>query len=222
MIRKLVKTRDESYTLFVPELDEHYHSIHGAIQESLHIFIQAGLRYLAGKQKSISVLEVGFGTGLNAILSLIEAERQQLSLNYCGIEKYPLLEHEYSLLEYHQHIEHPKASEWFNGLHQTNWGTKQSLNPHFELTKLRADLKTFASSAEFDLIYFDAFAPSAQADLWTTEIFKKMYGALKPEGVLVTYCVKGIVKRAIQEVGFTVEKLPGPPGKREMLRAHKS
>ncbi len=221
MNRKLVKTKDESYTLYVPELDEHYHSIHGALQESRHVFINAGLFYLVEKQKDISLLEVGFGTGLNAFLTRVEAERRQLSIKYCGLEKYPLTQEEYSKLHYYKNIGYPGAQQSFEQLHKSSWDETQMLSDHFIFTKLKIDFRQFESPEQFDLIYFDAFAPSAQADLWTAEVFSNMYNSLKTNGILVTYCVKGDVRRAMRSVGFRVEKLPGPPGKREMLRAYK-
>ncbi len=225
MKRHLVKTKDNSYTLFVPELDEHYHSIHGAVQEAEHVFIQAGMLPVAQKKKQFSVLEIGFGTGLNALLTCLSADLHQLEVSYTGLEKYPLQSEEYQKLGYTdvlpQHYPQNKTGPLFETLHQVPWAQYHTIRPGFQLRKLQTDFKNFSEQAAFDLIYYDAFAPSAQANLWTVTRFTSMYKALKTDGVLVTYCVKGEVRRNMQAAGFQVEKLPGPPGKREMARAWK-
>ncbi len=227
MNRHLVKTKDNSYTLFVPELDEHYHSIHGAMQEGEHVFIQAGLLKKAETVKEISVLEIGFGTGLNALLTCLSADIHTLEINYHGLEKYPVQQEEWTKLEYAQAL--PEAYEnnlentqdIFNKLHEVAWEQPERITPNLTLTKRQQDFKTLENKNAFDVIYYDAFAPSAQADLWTIEVFKRMYAALKPDGILVTYCVKGEVRRNMVTAGFRVEKIPGPIGKREMARAFK-
>lgn len=227
MKRHLIQTKDKSYTLFVPELDEHYHSIHGAMQEAEHVFLNAGLLEKAKAQSKIHLLEVGFGTGLNAWLTCLSADVNALKVHYTGLEKYPVEEKEWSKLEYANAMPQryaetaldPKAV--FNQLHQVAWETPATISSNFNLTKVQTDFKAFAAQEAFDLIYYDAFAPSAQADLWTIALFKAMFHALKPEGILVTYCVKGEVRRNMQAAGFQVEKIPGPPGKREMARAYK-
>lgn len=226
MKRELVTTKDQSRTLYVKELDEYYHSVHGALQESEHVFIRAGLHHFISRQKEIHVLEVGFGTGLNALLTLEQALTHSLSIRYTGLEKFPVLPEEAVALDYPSLVSTPSAA-LFSSLHAAAWEEEVSLLPDntsasFLLCKKQIDLKLFTASASFDLIYFDAFAPSAQPDLWTPAVMETLYTALKPGGLLVTYCVKGTVRRAMQSVGFTVEKIPGPPGKREMARAWKN
>lgn len=208
--------------MFVPELDEHYHSIHGALQESLHVFIQAGFSQFISKKKELRILEIGFGTGLNAILTLKEAEVNNLKTEYHSIEKYPVTLEEMESLNYQELLEDESLKSYFPDLHKCPWNELVSVNSHFSIKKLQDDLKSILLEHNyFDLIYFDAFAPSAQADLWSIDIFKKMFNCLKPEGILVTYCVKGVVRRNMIAAGFEVEKIPGPPGKREMARAQK-
>jgi len=221
MKRELIRTKDNSYTLFVPELDEHYHSIHGALAEAEHIFINAGLKPIEDRL-AISVLEIGFGSGLNACLTALYADKQGLNIFYQGLEKYPLTTEEWQALNYSDIIKDADSKEIMADMHAADWSIKTTLRAHFQLLKSAIDFRDFkAEENTFDLIYFDAFAPSAQADLWSLAIFQEMYKALKPGGRLVTYCVKGSVRRTMQEAGFTVEKIPGPPGKREMARALK-
>lgn len=221
MKRELIRTKDNSYTLFVPELDEHYHSIHGALAEAEHIFIDAGLKPIEDRN-SISILEIGFGSGLNACLTALYADAQGLNIFYQGLEKYPVSDDEWQALNYPNIINKAGTEEVMSKLHAAPWSIKTRINPSFTVLKSVIDFRDFkAEENTFDLIYFDAFAPSAQADLWSLAVFKEMYKSLKPEGRLVTYCVKGSVRRTMQEAGFTVEKIPGPPGKREMARALK-
>lgn len=219
MNRELRQTNDGSSTLFVPELDEHYHSIHGALQESLHVFIEAGLK--SREARSISILEIGFGTGLNAWLTAMEALKSDLHLEYMAIEKYPLTGKEIAGLNYAREEGYTTHLALFNKIHAAEWESLQTINSNFSLHKIQGDLHDFNANKAFDLVYFDAFAPSAQPDLWTEAIFEKMFTALKAGGSLVTYCAKGQVKRNMKAVGFTIEALPGPPGKREMTRAVK-
>lgn len=221
MQRKLVQTKDNSFTLFVPELDEHYHSIHGALAEAEHIFIDAGLKPIEDRN-TISILEIGFGSGLNACLTALYADAQGLNIFYQGLEKYPVLEEEWRALNYPSIINQSGAEQIMIDLHAAPWSEKTRLNSQFQLLKSQVDFREFrAEENTFDLIYFDAFAPSAQANLWSLAVFAEMYKSLKVGGRLVTYCVKGSVRRTMQEAGFTVEKIPGPPGKREMARALK-
>ncbi len=217
--RQLIKTKDNSSTIFVPGLNQHYHSIHGAVQESQHVFIEAGFG-LKDVLDEIKVFELGFGTGLNALMTQNEAIKKNIKCQYWTVEKYPLKEEEYSKLNYPEIFNSEGKNEQFTKLHQCVWDQPVALNPLFELHKIKGDVKKLKLKENyFDLIYFDAFAPSSQADLWTIEIFTKMFNCLKDEGVLVTYCVKGEVRRNMIEAGFEVEKIPGPPGKREMARA---
>lgn len=220
MNREVVKTNDNSSTLYVPALQQHYHSLHGAIQESQHVFIEAGLHQFKD-QREISILEIGLGTGLNALLTLLEAGKLGLKVHYTALEKYPLSLKEMLLLNYGAQLGSRQASRHLTDLHQVLWGKWIDLTPFFSIRKLETDFKDFRASSEFDLIYFDAFAPDAQPDLWTESIFESMYHGLKSGGMLVTYCVKGAVRRNMMAAGFEVEKIPGPPGKREMARARK-
>lgn len=223
MQRKIILTGDGSHSIEVPELKVTYHSIHGAIQESRHVFIQAGLLYsevfdYAGVHQ---VLEIGFGTGLNALLTLIEADKHKNRIYYTAIELYPLNESEVRQLNYCEQLHLQQYQTLFEKMHQCEWGEMFEITNYFRLTKIKRDLLDFSTETLFFLIYFDAFAPNAQPELWTKEVFEKMYSLLLPEGILVTYCSKGNVRRAMKAAGFKVEKIPGPPGKREMIRAIK-
>jgi tRNA U34 5-methylaminomethyl-2-thiouridine-forming methyltransferase MnmC len=218
--RQLVITSDGSHTIFIPSLNEHYHSIHGAIQESEHVFIQSGLAIFTGKNP-IRILEIGFGTGLNALLTLKFASQKNLQIEYTSIEKYPLLSNEYDLLNHGKEL----GSDWekpFANLHDCPWEKEIEIGTNFILTKQNKDLKAIEFKDVFDLIFFDAFGPNIQPDLWCEEVFQSMYWALHFGGILVTYSAKGQVRRNLQAAGFTVERIPGPPGKREMLRATKN
>lgn len=220
--RHIIETADSSNTIFVPDLKQHYHSTHGALQESEHVFIEAGFRYANAPGKTLNILEVGFGTGLNALLTLREAELHKTPVNYLSLEKYPLSLEEISKLDYDSIIKEIDIQNPLLALHSCEWNKGISVSDFFTLKKIDCDLKKIDLPKEyFDLIYYDAFAPSAQANLWTIEIFTKMHDTLNVGGSLVTYCVKGDVRRNMKAAGFSVEKIPGPPGKREMARAHK-
>lgn len=225
MPHELIATEDGSVTLYVPELNEHYHSVHGAIQESKHIFIQAGMDYYlenhqAGGCQSLHILEAGFGTGLNTLLTLLHAAELEVPVHYHSIEKYPLRAVEIAGLNYPEQIG-SSCQQPFHELHACPWEEEVQIVPHFRLCKHCNDFRKIDFPPRFDIIYFDAFNPDVQPHLWTEEVFARFYGALKPGGILVTYCVKGIVKQALRHTGFTLKRLPGPPGKREMLRATK-
>jgi tRNA U34 5-methylaminomethyl-2-thiouridine-forming methyltransferase MnmC len=209
--------------LYVPELDEHYHSYHGSIKESQRVFIDLGLNYVADKVDSISILEVGMGTGLNVLMTALANEGLKKSIRYDAIEAFPLEDELLIQLNYGEQLIHPTASELFESIHLATWNEGVQLTDLITLTKIEAPVEAIDFSPEqYDLIYFDAFAPEVQGELWTAELFSKMYSILKPGGVLSTYCVKGDVKRALQAQGFTVEKHKGPEGgKREVLRAVK-
>lgn len=210
-------TADGSSTLYRPDMDEHYHSTNGAVTEALHVYIQTGLH--ACKAPARSVLEIGFGTGLNAVLTYLEAEKCNLSIAYTTCELYPLPIETVEQLNFNlQGI----STQVHKELHQCPWNKAYPVNPHFTFTKLHTDITQLpAFTGTFDVIYFDAFAPDKQPEMWTEAIFKHLYQQTNPGGVLVTYCAKGMVRRMLQSVGFTTERLPGPPGKREMLRATK-
>lgn len=218
---EFVKTADGSDTLFVTELGEHYHSTFGAVQESMHIFIGAGLRKC--DQPLINLFEVGFGTGLNAYLTLLESLKTNQTIRYITIEKYPLPSEIWTLLNYPDIV--PDGDpRLFHTIHEANWNEEVQITDHFSLLKCSADLLDFDYSALplFDLIYFDAFSPEKQPELWKSSVFSQLVSHCAPMGKLVTYCAKGVVRRSLKEVGFTPERIPGPPGKREMLRGTKS
>jgi tRNA U34 5-methylaminomethyl-2-thiouridine-forming methyltransferase MnmC len=218
MRRQIIQTSDGSTTIHLPDWDESYHSKFGAIQEAVHVFIQNGFSLFEGK--SVSILEIGFGTGLNAFLTFLEAEKNKQSVDYVGVEAYPVSNEEIEVMNYAQEMN--VKDESFQEIHQGEWEIKNQLSDYFALTKRKQFFHEIEDVAQFDLIYFDAFGFKVQPELWSVEIFKKMYDALKPNGVLVTYAARGVVKRNMIEVGFSVEKLAGPPGKREMFRARKN
>lgn len=221
MERKIILTNDGSHTVAIPGMKVTYHSIHGAIQESMHVFIRAGLtgskvfNYVGVHY----VLEIGFGTGLNALLTLIEADKHKSRIYYTATELYPLYEPEISQLNYCEQLKQPGYQLYFEKMHKGNWEEMFEVTEYFRLTKIKCDILEFSTENQFFLIYFDAFAPNAQPGLWTKEVFEKLYDLLLPGGILVTYCSKGEVQRTMKAAGFTIEKLQGPPGKREMIRA---
>jgi tRNA U34 5-methylaminomethyl-2-thiouridine-forming methyltransferase MnmC len=219
-MRKRVVTRDGSHTIAIPEKGVLYHSIYGAIRESVHVFIEAGLKFVSRRlaTPSIAVFEMGFGTGLNAFLTAIEAAASRQTITYTAVELFPLSWEEAGLLNYTESLGHASL---FEQLHECAWNEEVKINDFFTLQKVQADLFHFSSSWRFDLVYYDAFAPSAQPELWTKEVFTKLVALLNENGVLVTYCAKSNVRRALIAAGFSVETIPGPPGKREMLRALK-
>lgn len=220
MKREIIITDDGSHSLYIPEMDEHYHSTHGAIQESKHIFIEAGLK--ACIKNEICVFEVGLGTGLNALLSIIASDEIPVKINYISIEKYPLTKEEYSALNYVEQTQFD-CKPMFQAIHTCEWNNKIKLTQNFNFTKLIEDITTIdlENLPLFDVVYFDAFAPNKQLGVWDQSIFRKIYEKCNPGGIFVTYCAKGEVRRNLQAVGFKVERLKGPPGKREILRAIK-
>lgn len=222
MKRSIITTADGSNTIHIADWNEQYHSKHGALQEALHVYISSGLKYFFErfpKKKTLSVLEIGFGTGLNALLTLINTKTLSTKVNYHAVEAYPVSELELKALNYSKII--PNAQQDFETIHNCSWNMSTQINSNFNLKKRQQFFFDIEDSSAFDIIYYDAFGPRVQPDLWTKDIFLKMYNALNVEGHLVTYSAKGSVRRAMQEVGFIVERLPGPPGKREMLRATK-
>ena len=212
-------TADGSTTIHIPEWDEQYHSKHGAIQEAKHVFIKNGLALFPNQR--ISILEIGFGTGLNCFITFLEAQKMNLAIDYVGVEAYPVVSEEVEKMNYVNQLNAGEFSADFNQMHQQDWELKSDLSPDFSLEKRKKFFNEINDENKFNLIYFDAFGARVQPELWTEEIFEKMYKSLKNDGVLVTYSAKGSVRRAMLAVGFLVEKLPGPPGKREMLRAKK-
>ena len=215
--KQIVKTRDGSNTIFIPEFDETYHSTHGAIQESLHVFVSSGLKFKT-ELNDINVLEVGFGTGLNALLTFIHSEETNKNIKYTSLEAFPLKWNLVSKLNYINIIFNGKYFAKYKKMHTCCWESFYVLSPNFMLRKHNMKLQNVLFENEFDIIYFDAFAPRVQPELWTERVFTSMYMALKPGGVLVTYCAKGSVKRTLIRVGFDLQSIPGPPGKREMSR----
>ncbi|WP_428655863.1 tRNA (5-methylaminomethyl-2-thiouridine)(34)-methyltransferase MnmD [Runella sp.] len=219
-----ILTSDGSHTLWNETLNVYYHSVNGALQESQLIYIDLGLkeaieRYRSVAQSkapaSISVFEMGFGTGLNALLTWLEADKARIPVQYVTVEAYPLGEEQVAELNYDNLLETSRLS----ALHQAAWAIETELSPYFTIEKYRTTLQNFKTELRFDAIYYDAFAPSAQAELWEQEIFGKLANLLKPGGNLTTYCSKSYVQRNLRAAGFTVEKHPGPRGKREVLRA---
>jgi tRNA U34 5-methylaminomethyl-2-thiouridine-forming methyltransferase MnmC len=219
---ELILTGDGSHTLYVPQLNEHYHSTFGAIQESRHIFIEAGLKQTFPVQSPLRILEVGFGTGLNAFLSLLEAGKSGKIIHYTSIEPFPLNPEITILLNYPELLSTAKTS-LFKKMHDAEWNREIKVTGQFTLIKVLQYLQKIKLERNyFDLVYFDAFGPEVQPDLWTEEIFRKIFLSLKKGGILMTYSAKGSVRRALKNSGFSVEKLPGPAGKREITKAIKN
>ncbi len=219
MEREIITTADGSKTIQIKDWNEQYHSKHGAIQEAYHVFIKHGLDLF--QNTSLNILEIGFGTGLNAFITLLEAPKKKLSITYSGVEAYPISWEEAKQLDYVQQLKALDRAQDFERFHSTLWEEEICIDSYFNLIKKKMDFKDIDDQEMFNLIYFDAFGARVQPELWTVDIFRKMYVSLKSQGYLVTYAAKGSVRRAMLEVGFKVERLPGPPGKREMLRACK-
>ncbi|GAA4040557.1 tRNA (5-methylaminomethyl-2-thiouridine)(34)-methyltransferase MnmD [Flavobacterium chungnamense] len=219
MKREILTTFDGSTTIHLPDWDESYHSKHGAIQEAYHVFIQSGFSLFKGN--SISILEIGFGTGLNAFITYLEAKKSNQTIDYVGVEAYPVEVVEALQMNYVSELDASNEMNIFSKMHECDWEKKDVISDNFSLTKRKQFFQDIVDENTFDLIYFDAFGFRVQPELWSLEIFQKMYKALKTNGILVTYACRGSIKRAMLECGFKVEKLPGAPGKREMLRATK-
>jgi len=216
--REIIKTNDGSTTIHLPEWNESYHSKHGAIQEAYHVFIKNGFSLFEGKP--ISVLEIGFGTGLNCFITYLEAKKRNQAINYVGVEAYPVVKEEALQMNYVTEID-ANESVVFKQLHESDWETENAITENFSLTKRQQFFQDIKDTNTFDLIYFDAFGFRVQPELWSEAIFAAMYSALRPNGILVTYACRTSIKNAMLSAGFSVEKLPGAPGKREMLRATK-
>ncbi|HPE33158.1 MAG TPA: tRNA (5-methylaminomethyl-2-thiouridine)(34)-methyltransferase MnmD [Bacteroidales bacterium] len=213
-------TNDGSHTLFVPSLSEHYHSVYGAIQESRHVFIETGFRKISHKYQNINILEVGFGTGLNALLTLLSKEDSKI--HYVAVEAFPLDELITEQLNYSSQIDSQNISEYFTKLHQSAWNNETEIVTGFFLKKISRRIETIVlPQNNFHLVYFDAFAPDKQPDIWQIDVFKIIFDSMRSGGILTTYTSKGLVKETLKSAGFTLERLPGPPGKRHMLRATK-
>lgn len=224
MKRKIIITDDGSSSLQLINVKEQYHSTFGAIQEARFVYIKKGLNHIfktLKNHKNLAVLEMGFGTGLNAFLTYLYAKKHKININYTGIEAYPLSADEVLQLNYVSQLNVLNEIKVFADFHSLKPNEIKKITANFKLTFFRGFLENFESKSKYNLIYFDAFSPGIQPELWTEAIFNKMFNLLNPQGVLVTYSAKGQVRRNMQEVGFTIERLPGPTGKREMLRATK-
>jgi len=218
---KLVVTGDGSHTLFLPRINEHYHSTFGAIRESNHIFIDSGLVHFRDHSE-LTIFEAGFGTGLNALLTAMQADHHNIKVNYIAVEPYPLETAIYMQLNYPYLLGIQESLHLFKAIHEAPFNKKTSITQGFSLTKIKGKLEDTSLSVEnVDLVYFDVFSPDVQPELWTEKIFRKLFNSMKPGGILVTYSAKGAIRRSLKNAGFQVEKLPGPPGKREITRAMK-
>lgn len=221
MKREIVKTEDGSHTIQVKEMNEHYHSIHGALQESAHVFVKHGFHNAGKWLNPLNILEVGFGTGLNALLTYKEHLEEKRKINYIGVEPFPLTDQEVNALNYHEIVDMEDTEKVFKALHKKS-DSPYFIGDRFIMLHLKEKIEEISLKPEsFNLIYFDAFAPSVQEELWTREIFEKLYAALEGQGVLVTYSASGNVKRALSDAGFMLEHPEGPKGKREITVAFK-
>lgn len=220
--RKPEITADGSVTFYIPEIDEHYHSTNGAIIEALHVYLkEALLHYIERVQpRRVRILEVGFGTGLNAFLTLIRAEELRIPIHYTTLELYPLDMERVEMLNYPQQVEKGDAA-LFKSLHAAQWNETVAVTPLFSIEKREIDLVNNPLEGMFDVVYFDAFAPDKQPEMWSDAIYQKVAAQVSTGGVLTTYCAKGVVRRGFRDAGFIMERIPGPPGKREMIRGTK-
>ena len=218
MKKKVIITEDGSHTLHVEEINESYHSTHGAVQESAHIFINAGFKGFLSENE-VRVLEIGFGTGLNAYLTLLEAEKNKKHVYYTTLELYPLPVDEVLQLNYPEILCEDRTL--YEEIHHSPWGKDTGVTSFFTLHKIKADFTGYELPGIYDVIYFDAFSPERQPDMWTEGGFIKIYEHSGNGAVITTYCAKGDVRRAMQSAGFVMERLPGPPGKREILRGRR-
>lgn len=218
-MNSLIITEDGSHTIYRKELDEHYHSVHGAIGESNFIFIKNGFDFC--QADPLNILEIGFGTGLNALLTALKSMRGQRQVNYTSIENYPLDESVTRLLNYHQFTEE-EGKTIFNRIHAAPWNRKSVICKNFSLEKTETDFTSCKLSGSYDLIYYDAFGPDKQPEMWTPELLSRIADVTRKGGVFVTYSVKGELKRNLRSFGFNITLLPGPPGKRQIMRAIKN
>ncbi len=220
MKREFFITADGSTSINLPDWNEQYHSKHGAVQEAYHVFIKYGLDAFADNSE-VNLLEIGFGTALNCFITFLEGEKRNLQINYDGVEAYPVTYQESKNLNYIDILQAQKYKANFDAIHKVSWEEYHQITNNFKLKKRQQKFEDITDKNKFDLIYFDAFGSRVQPELWTENIFQKMYDALKPNGILTTYSAKGSARRAMQKIGFKVEKVPGPLCKREMMRAVK-
>ncbi|GHN00683.1 hypothetical protein WSM22_21720 [Cytophagales bacterium WSM2-2] len=219
---KIIETGDGSHSLLNETLNETYHSTHGAVQESLHVFIRNGLQFwqVRNPKKKFSILEIGFGTGLNALLTLQEAAKKNLEIEYTTIEAFPVDMAFVEQLNYAHHLRF-ESEKYFHELHRAEWNLPVSISANFLLKKQKGKIQDMILREKaFDIIFFDAFAPSKQPEMWEKPILEKVTKSMASKGVFVTYCAKGQLKRDLKSLGLEVESLPGPPGKREMVRGY--
>jgi len=222
MKRELRETADGSMTIYLPEIDEHYHSYHGALQEAIHVFIKNGITCFADKFSTIqeiSVFELGLGTGLNALLTALWANDNNRNVNYFGLEAFPVEADMNLQMNYHNLISNDLATVYFTKIIEAEWEKSVVISERFQIKKMEETIQNLTISDQFDIIYFDAFGPRAQEEMWNFEILQKTTSMLNPGGLFVTYCAKGQLKRDLKTLGLNVETLPGPPGKREMTIA---
>lgn len=218
MILEIMDTADGSHTVRNKELGVTYHSTHGALHESMHVFIDAGLRYVSELFQEISIVEVGFGTGLNTLLTYNESLKRDIAIHYRAAEKFPVEKEIVDLLNYAD----TDPGNVFHSLHELDWNTVHRISDSFRFEKIEVDIREYKPDGQIHLVYYDAFAPGTSPEMWEEEIFKRIYQAMVPGGCLVTFCAKGSIKRLLKTCGFKVEALVGPPGKREMTRAIKT
>ena len=221
MTVKRILTGDGSHSLLSEEFGVPYHSVHGAVQETRHVFIQAGFLESANNAKHLKVLELGFGTGLNALMTFLEASLKGVRVSYTGLDTSPVSPLLASTLNYPELVDDDRSASILSAMHLSPWEEATPITQDFILTKHQTDACEWVSSGEYHVVYYDAFAPAAQPHLWEPDVLRRFYESLLPGGILTTYCAKGQFKRNLKSVGFEVEPLPGPPGKREMTRARK-
>ena len=215
---KIILSKDGSHTLYREDIDETYHSRHGAIQEAQHVFIDMGLKEVEKSKKQINILEVGFGTGLNALLTCLNCKSK---INYIGLEAIPLKNNVLNGLNYDTTVIGGNPQEIFKSIHNAPWETQYPITSLFSIQKVEKEIQKYEIAQPIDVVYYDAFGPNSQAEMWDISIFEKIYKAMRSQGVFVTYCAKGQVRRDLKSIGFVMECLEGPPGKREMLRGTK-
>ncbi len=218
MKREIILTEGGSNSIYLPEMDETYHSTHGSIQEAQYVFLKNGIHRVFSSE--LSVFEVGFGTGLNALISLIHSSEKQ-KIHYHSIEAFPVEMELIEKINYCSILGEEYKNDFFK-MHSVEWGSAHQISTAFSLLKIQEKIQGYSLNEKFyDIIFFDAFGPRAQSEMWTEEILAKMYKGLKKGGFLTTYCAQGQFKRNLKSVGFSVEAIPGPPGKREMTLAWK-